>query len=250
MNRGLFSILLAFVLLGCKSEPVPQRPQSRAHDELVTVDPATSGSISGTVSFRGPARPWPALDMSADPACPTGPLIPDVVVVDRGRLANVFIYIKDGLPPGRFAVPATPVVLDQKGCRYVPHVVGVMAGQKMEFLNSDATEHNIHPMTRNNPEWNESERPRGPSIVNTFPVPELMIPVECNQHPWMRAYINVVAHPYYAVSSKDGNYEIRNLPPGEYTLAAIQEKFGEQIVRVKVWPKESAQADFTFHPRE
>lgn len=250
MIRAVITIFLAFAILGCKSEPAPQRPLSRSHEALITVDPATAGSISGTVSFQGPTRKWPALDMGADPGCPKDPQAADVVVIDQGKLANVFVYIKDGLPPGRFEVPAAPVVLDQKGCRYVPHVLGVMSGQKIEFRNSDPTEHNVHPLTKNNPEWNESQGPKGAAIVNTFPNPELMIAVQCNQHPWMRAYINVVAHPYYAVSAPDGTFAINNLPPGEYTLAAVHEKYGEQILRVKVGPKEGAKADFAFRPGE
>lgn len=217
---------------------------------MITVDPVTAGTISGTISFQGPAIKWPALDMTADPGCPKTPQPADAVLVDRGKLANVFVYIKDGLPQGRFPIPAEPVVVDQRGCRYVPHVVGVMAGQPLKFLNSDNAEHNIHPSPNGNPEWNESQNPGGAPIVKTFAKPEMMIAVHCNQHPWMWAYINVMTHPYYALSASDGTFTISNLPPGEYTLAAIHEKFGEQTVKVKVVPKGTANADFTFRPEE
>jgi hypothetical protein len=168
------------------------------------------------------------------------------VTVNKGRLGNVFIYVKDGLPQGRFTVPSEPVVLDQKGCRYIPHVLGIRAGQPLKILNSDTANHNVHDLPRNNPEWNQSQMPTDPPIIKNFSQAEIMIPVQCNQHPWMRAYVSVLAHPYFAVSGADGTFQIKNLPPGEYTLVAVHEKFGEQTTKVKVAPKESAKADFAF----
>ncbi len=247
MKKVPWSLLLVLALLGCKSsQPASQPSSSPLPAALVAVDPATVGAISGKVTFRGAAPKLPSLDMTADPGCPTKPQPSDAVVVNKGSLANVFVYVKDGLPQGRFAVPAEPVVLDQKGCRYIPHVLGVMTGQPLKILNTDTADHNVHDLPRNNPEWNESQMATDPPIMKTFANPELMIPLECNQHPWMRAYVSVLPHPYFAVSAADGAFQIKNLPPGEYTLVAVHEKFGEQTMKVKVAPKESAKADFSF----
>src|SRR5260370_20021749 len=190
----------------------------------------------------------PSLDMTQDPGCPPEAQPSEAVVVKSGKLANVFVYVKEGLPQGNFGVPSEPVVLDQKGCRYIPHVMGLMAGQPLKILNTDTADHNIHSMPSQNPQWNESQMPTDPPIIKTFARPEMMIPLQCNQHPWMRAYVNVMSHPYFVVSAADGSFQIKNLPPGEYTLVAVHEKLGEQTVKVRVRAKETARADFVFTP--
>jgi plastocyanin len=243
----LLSCLLVLALLGCKSsQPKPPQSSSPAQVATVTIDPATSGSIAGAITFKGAPPKMPALDMTQDPGCPPQPQTSDAVVVKNGKLANVFVYVKEGLPQGKFAVPSESVVLDQKGCRYIPHVMGVMAGQPLKILNTDTADHNIHDMPSNNPQWNESQMPTDPPIIKTFTQSEMMIALQCNQHPWMRAYVNVMSHPYFAVSAADGSFQIKNLPPGEYTLLAVHEKFGEQTMKVKVGAKQSAKADFSF----
>ncbi|HLJ28047.1 MAG TPA: carboxypeptidase regulatory-like domain-containing protein [Candidatus Angelobacter sp.] len=210
------------------------------------MDKSTLGSISGTISFKGLAPKLPALDMGQDPACPPDPQTADVVLVKNGKLANVFVYVKSGLGQASFAPPSEPVVLDQKGCRYAPHVLGLMVGQLLKVMNNDNAEHNIHPMPQHNDPWNESQMPRGQPIVKTFQHPEIMMPVQCNQHPWMMMYVNVLPHPFFAVSAGDGSFQIKDLPPGEYTLAAIHEKFGEQTLKITVAAKETASANFVF----
>jgi len=234
--------LLVFISAGCKSsEPKPatdQRP-------ITVVDPAKAGIISGTISFDGPQPKAVMLDMSQDPACPQGPQPADSARHGNGA-SNVFVYIKEGLGNARFGGPGTPQVLNQIGCRYVPHMMGVMVGQTLEIRNDDRAQHNVHPMPRANSEWNESQMPRGKPILRVFQKPEMMMPIQCNQHPWMKTWLNVMDHPYFAVTSEDGRYEIRNLPPGEYTMAAVTEKRSEQIVKIKVDAKRSARADFTF----
>jgi hypothetical protein len=187
------------------------------------------------------------LDMSQDPACPPGPQ-PSDSTRPTSAMPNIFVYIKEGLGTARFAVPGEPAVLNQVGCRYVPHVMGIMVGQPLEVRNDDRAQHNVHPMPRANNEWNESQMPHGKPIVRVFQRPEMMMPIQCNQHPWMKMYLNVMEHPYFAVTGADGRYEIRNLPPGEYTLAAVTEKLSEQTVKIKVEPKGAAKADFIFTP--
>jgi plastocyanin len=242
---ALLSLMLA---LGCnQSQPASQEQSAPPKAATITVDASTAGTITGVVTYVGMPQKMNSLDMSADPGCPPKPQPSEVVALKGGKLANVFVYVKEGLPQGAFAVPSDPVVLDQKGCRYNPRVLGIMAGQPLKVLNSDTADHNIHDMPSNNPPWNESQMPTDKPIVKTFAKPEMMIPVQCNQHPWMRAYINVMQHPYFAVSAPDGSYEIKNLPPGEYTLAAVHEKFGEQVImKLKVGPKQTVKAPFIF----
>ena len=244
-------ILLSLLLAGCnKSAPVAPQPGSTpVKAAAVVVDPATAGSISGVVSFKGAVPRFPALDMSADPGCPQKPQPSEAVLVKNGKLANVFVYVKAGLPAGPFTVPAEPVVLTQKSCRYSPRVMGVMVGQQFKVTNTDTADHNIHNMPHANPEWNESQMPTDPPIKKTFAKPEMQMVLQCNQHPWMRAYVNVMTHPYYAVSGEDGAFQIANLSPGDYTVVAVHEKFGEQTMQVKVGPKESAKTSFTFVPQ-
>jgi plastocyanin len=209
------------------------------------IDQATVGSVSGTVKFDGSAPKAQKIDMSQDPAC-KGTNEAENVVADKGDLANVFVYVKDGLGSRTFDVPKDPVVLDQSGCKYHPHVLGVMTGQTVQIKNDDPTTHNIHPTPKDNREWNESQPPQSAPIEKTFAREEIMLPVKCNQHPWMKMYINVVKSPFYAVTSPDGKYEIKGLPPGDYTIAFVHEKLGEQDQKVTVGPKESKTVDQSF----
>jgi plastocyanin len=158
----------------------------------------------------------------------------------------VFVYVKDGLGSRTFDVPKDPVVLDQSGCKYHPHVLGVMAGQTVQIKNDDPTTHNIHPTPKDNREWNESQPPQSAPIEKNFAREEIMLPVKCNQHPWMKMYINVVKSPFYAVTGPDGKYEIKGLPPGDYTIAFVHEKLGEQDQKVTVGPKEAKTVDQSF----
>lgn len=209
------------------------------------VDPATAAVVTGTVMFSG-AVPKPVeIDMSADPAC-KGQNASEQIVADNGKLENVFVYVKQGLGTGSVFAPQD-VVVRQKGCRYVPHVIGVMAGQTVRFENADEAMHNIHPMPRSNQEWNTAQPPRGNPLVRTFQNPELMIPVKCNQHPWMKMYVNVAANEFFAVTVRDGSFELKGLPPGTYTIAAVHETLGEQDQQVTVGPKETRTANFTFN---
>jgi plastocyanin len=246
LSAGLIALSLG-TLAGCnKSQPASEQPAATPKPATISVDAATAGTISGVVSLKGLPGAMKPLDMTADPGCPTGPQAAEVEIVKGGKLANVFVYVKEGLPQGNFAVPSEPVVLDQKGCRYIPHTLGIMAGQPLKITNTDTADHNIHDMPSKNPPFNESQMPTDQPITKKFATPEMMIPVQCNQHPWMRAYINVMTNPYFAVSAADGSFAIKDLPPGEYTIAAVHEKFGEQTMKVKVGPKENVKSAFTY----
>ena len=167
-------------------------------------------------------------------AHPSGASSEDVVVGPNGALGNVIVYISDGLGPASFDPPPTPATLEQKGCMYTPHVVAMQARQKLRVTNEDGTTHNIHPIPQNNREWNKSQPPGMQPLEETFPREEIAIPIKCNIHPWMKSYLAVFKHPYFAVTSKDGSFDIHNLPPGNYTLMAWHEKFGTQVKKITV----------------
>jgi plastocyanin len=193
--------------------------------------------------------------MGMDPGCTIANAEPNFsqqYVVTKGRLTNVYIYIKEGLEGKNFAVSSDPVVLNQKGCRYDPHVLALMAGQTLRVLNDDPTMHNVHaqPNAPGNQQWNMSQMPRGAPIETTFHNPEVMMPFKCNQHPWMKAYVNVAANPFYAVSDAQGGFEIKGLPPGEYTVAAVHEALGEQTQKITVGATESKNIDFTYRAQQ
>lgn len=235
---------------GCKkaasnaAAPAPAGP-------LTQIDPATAGTIEGVVHLAGKAPERIEIDMAQDPACamsPYGKNLTEGILEHKGGLANVYVYVKDGLGNKVYAAPNEPAVLDQKGCRYVPHVLAVMAGQPVEFRNSDPTMHNVHmqPTVGGNNQFDISQPPNGGTMQHRFARPELMIPVRCNNHPWMQAFLNIAPNPFFAVSSEDGHFIIRGVPPGTYTLVAVQEQLGQQQATVTVPAHANANADFTF----
>ena len=241
--------LLLWVGCGKKetAEEQPAAPSPAAAPAATPIDPATAATVSGTVKFEGVAPKPAKIDMSQDPNCQGGNVAENVVVND-GRLQNVFIYIKDGLGNRTFDAPKDTVTLSQSGCRYHPHVLGVMAGQTIKIVNDDPTTHNIHPTPKDNREWNESQAPKAAALEKSFAREEVMLPVKCNQHPWMRMFVNVVKNPFYAVTGPDGKFEIKGLPPGDYTLAFVHEKLGEQDQKLTLAAKDAKTVDATFKP--
>jgi plastocyanin len=228
-----------------QSTNTPAAAPAASAPAATPIDPATVATVSGTVKLDGAAPKAPKIDMSQDPAC-KGDNMAETIVASGGDLANVFVYVKDGLGDRAFDVPKDAVVIDQKGCQYHPHVLGAMAGQNIEIKNDDMTTHNIHPTPASNREWNESQPPSSAPLEKNFAREEIMLPVRCNQHPWMKMYINVVKSPFYAVTDKDGKYEIKGLPPGDYTIAFVHEKLGEQTQKITVAAKDSKTVDQTY----
>ena len=216
------------------------------------------GTITGTVAFAGAAPEAKKIDTSADPQCTakSANLMSEEWAVKDGKLGNTFVYIKEGtLADGKkigdvaWAAPSSPVVLDQDGCHYKPHVFGVVTKQAISIKNSDPTTHNVHFTPKNNPDWNQSQPNGAPNLEHKLNVAEAMVPVKCNQHPWMKAYIGVLKHPFFAVSAENGSYTIANVPPGTYTVVAWHEGPGagtEKTMQVTVPAKGAGTADFSF----
>jgi hypothetical protein len=215
-----------------------------------SVDPSTAGSISGTVTLDGAPPVSKPIDMSASPACVQAnpsPVVPPIVVTgENGALANVVVYVKDGLGHYRFDTPPETAVLEQKNCMYVPHVVALMTDQPLEIQNNDPTMHNVHPMPKHNRQWSTSQPAGSAALKSSFARPEFAMPVLCNVHPWMRAVVFVFDHPYFAVTSTTGTFELKNLPPGTYRIEAWQEAYRAQDQTVTIGPKESKAISFTF----
>ncbi len=211
------------------------------------VDPATAGSVAGKISFMGTPPAAETISMSSDPRCVNaGAKTETVIVSGDGSVQNVFVYVKDGLGTLKFPVPATPVVLDQKGCQYRPHVFGVQVGQPIEILNSDATLHNIHAWPEANQEFNKGQALQGMKDTHIFSAREVMVPFRCDVHRWMNSFVGVVDHPFFAVTGADGAFELKGLPPGTYTIEAWHEKFGTRTASVTIGPKESKDVALTF----
>jgi len=238
----------AILALGACSGNQSSAPEQPA--PTATVDPTTAGSVTGTVTLDGtPPTPRPII-MTAGPECAklhSSPLTyPEVVTGDHGGLANVVVYVKSGLGNYRYDLPSAPAALDQVGCMYQPHVLGMMARQKLDIKNTDPIVHNVHPVPHHNRAWNESQPVGGAAIETEFDNPDFAIPVLCNLHPWMRGYVFVFSHPYFDVTTTAGTFDLKNLPPGTYTIEAWQEKYGTQDQTVTIAPKESKAISFRF----
>ncbi len=244
---------LASGLAGCSKSKQSAEATSAAAQAPVyfKVDASTAGSVSGSIRYSGPRPKTAVVDMSNEPACVsanTGKVYDDSIVVGaRDGLGDAFVYIETGLEGKTFAPAQSAAIIDQKGCWFHPHVLGAQTGQSLEIVNSDPVTHNIHPMPQVNREWNHSQGPGDAPMNHKFTRAEVMIPVKCNIHGWMHAYVGVLDHPYFAVTKDDGKFEIGNLPPGTYTLAVWTQTLGTQQQTITIAPGGSAKADFSFH---
>ena len=255
--RILAATALLCALCGCKPDAAVRKGESlesanSAHPgapPAAPVNPAQAGNITGAAQLKGTPPARIAIDMSMDPACSlAGENLTEQYIVNKGGLANVFVYIKSGLPEASAPAAAQPVRIDQHGCRFVPHVAAVEQGGSVEFTNSDPTMHNVHimPTAVGNASVDVSQGPGAQPQVRQFNKPEVMLPVRCNNHPWMNALLNVAPNQYFAVTAADGTFTLKGLPPGTYTLAAVHEKLGEQDLQVTVPAHGTATAAFSF----
>jgi plastocyanin len=261
----LLSLLMVVALVSCggKKDEEAEEEGEDAEETTVTktaVDMANGAVINGTITIDGAAPAAKAIKMDADPVCKSAhstPQMDDFWVVDaNGGVANAFVYVKDGLGGKEFEPLAQEVTLDQRGCVYIPRVAGVTVGASVKFTNSDQTLHNIHSFAEKNGQFNEGQ-PAGaaPAVKkDEFSKPEIMIPVKCDVHGWMKSYVGVLSHPFFAVTGPDGKFEIKGLPAGEYTLAVWHESSKgtpagvTSEMKITVAAKETKTADMKVKP--
>jgi plastocyanin len=240
-------VLAAIVLAACSNSPTPPS----AADPISAPDPATVGTVSGRIIVNGSVPPADMIRLDADPKCAAmaddGQRPAEYVVMGEGNtLQNVFIYVKDGLPPRLYPVPTTPVVLDQQQCRYVPRVLGLQVGQQLTIRNSDALLHNVRSEGAINEPFDIGTPIQGMEVQRTFVTREVMVPFKCNVHAWMNAYVGVLEHPFFAVSDETGRFSIGQLPPGTYTLETWHERFGTQTQEVTVAAQQTTDLTFSY----
>jgi hypothetical protein len=221
---------------------------------FVASSATVAGSISGKINFKGTKPAASMIKMSADPKCVKmhsgKDVASEMVVVNANNtLRNVFVYVKKGLEGKSFPKPTEKILLDQKGCMYIPHVFGVMPNQQIEIKNSDPTLHNIHALSKNSPQFNIAQPKQGMKMVKSFAKVELPVKIKCEVHNWMATYACVVDNPFYAVSDDKGSFTIKNLPAGEYELEAWHEKYGTTTMKISVGASDTKTADFTFEAK-
>lgn len=252
VQRGIALPILLALATGCGgSEDAGSSGDTGGTSDEPTaspVDASTAGHISGMVTFSGMAPEMDAIDMSDEPVCAakhaSTPMMRSVVVGEGGGLANVFVYVKEGLDGLEFPTPAG-AVLDQNGCVYSPHVMGIQVGQDLIIRNSDGLLHNIKASPTENRPFNTSQ-PVNMETTRSFSTAEVMVPVQCDVHGWMTAYIAVLDHPYHSVSSDAGAFSLETLPPGEYVIEAWHESYGTLTQTVTVTTGETTEITFEF----
>jgi hypothetical protein len=253
---ALCGLSVAGLLVGSRAcshaspEDVPRTPASpgrRAEPGKVG-----SGSIAGTVLYRGPPLAWPRPAGLATAGC-EGRRPQEALQLVGNRVAAAFVFIREGLPAGDYPVPEAPLILDQRGCEFSPRVFGIREGQPLEMVNDDPTLHNVHAlgegggfMSHGANAFNVAMPVQHGRVRRRFDAPQTMVTVVCDVHPWMRAYAGVVAHPFFAVSAADGSYRISGLPPGRFVVEAWQERLGRTSAEVVISAGESAALDLSY----
>ena len=239
-------VLALLLLAACAGGPDPCA-QKRTP---TPIDAATTGTVTGRVRFDGtpPATKAPGMTSDCAGLHHGTPVTPEDVVVHDGAVENAFVYVKDGLGDRVFAVPDAVVTVDQTGCVYRPHVVGVQVCQPLEFVNGDPLLHNVHGTPRRSASWNFSMGVQGSKRTTRLAQPEVMVEVRCDVHPWMQAYIGVLDHPFFAVTGADGRFAMRGLPAGDYVVASWHERFGTREEHVTLAPGGTQDISLAYAP--
>ena len=243
LTRGIGVLLLT--LPACSPPSTPKPPRIPTPLDLSIVK-----TVSGQVRFKGAVPDQTTLQLGGWSACaaqyPAGlPQAADLLVYD-GKLQNALVYIKAGLGDRVFAVPTEPVTSDQTGCLFLPRIMAVRVDQPLRFLNSDPTAHNVHGLPQQAQPWNFSLGMKGASRTISIETPENIIPIKCDIHGWMRAYVGVFDHPYFALTDTDGSFSLPDIPPGSYAIEAWHERLGTQEQQVTLGEKGQPELVFTF----
>lgn len=241
----VLAALVVFTFACAKKETAPKaeaKPETKNY--LPPVPQTEAATVSGRIVFAGDAPKPQPIQTSADCAIHGGQARSEELVVGSGGgLANAFVYVKNF--EGAMA-PPKPLVLDQQGCQYKPRVIGVQVGQFIYIKNSDATFHNVHAVAKANENFNFGQPQQGQVNAKSFTAPEVMVKLKCDVHPWMRSYIGVLEHPFFAVSGADGSFAIEGLPAGEWEVEAWHETLGTRTARVTVGKGEKKEVSLTF----
>ena len=235
--------LLALAVVGCTSggDEAPERGPA------TPIDPATTGAVRGVVTFAGTPPEQTKLRIAGDATCAAahdGPVPAGDVLVADGKVENAFVYVKSGLESFVFELPKEPVTIDQRGCLYDPHVLGAQTGQEIRFLNSDATLHNVHTSPKNSRGSNFGMSRAGTERSIRIAKPEVMVLVKCDVHPWMKAFIGVLDHPFFAKSAADGSFSLEGIPAGEYVVGVWHERLGTKEAKITIAAGETVEAVF------
>jgi len=240
---------------GCGSSAPPPSPSPVSNAPLYQKELGT-GRIAGVVKFEGAAPARKVLDIGGDPRCTAmhaDAMLSEALIVNDSRLQNVIVYIKSGWERWSYKAAESEVVIDQKGCRYAPHVATVQLGQTLAFTNSDDLSHNVHGVPKLNPKFNFGQDESYRRSTYVFTKPEVGVRVQCDVHKWMSAFVGAFAHPFHAVTNEKGEFSIEGLLPGDYELEAWHEGniaparvSGPHTLKIIVKDKETAAADFTF----
>lgn len=247
---ALTIVTLTVFVMGCGGGSESENGgEDASPSNQATAEPAGTATISGAVNFEGSAPERTPLDVNREcmEISEEPPLSENVVVNENGTLRWVFVYVKEGLGDQTFSASQEPVVLDQEGCMYTPHMFGVQAGQPIQIRNSDPFQHNIHALPEQNRPFNFSQPMEGMESERTFQEPEVMVRIKCDVHGWMEAWAGVVSHPYHSTTGEQGAFSLDNLPAGEYVVEAWHEEYGTQTQTITVGDGETVTADFTFN---
>ena len=244
-------------LSGCGAKPEPRQEISQAPrvkedkptSSASVIDPQTAATITGTIFFKGSPPVRAPIRMEGNPECKgihSATALAEDLIVQEGRLQNAFVYVKEGLEGYTFQPPNASVKIDQSHCIFVPHVTGVQVGQPLVLVNSDPTLHNVHATPKHSVAWNLGFPSQGMERTKKILQPEVMVPIKCDVHPWMQAYVGVLAHPFFAVTGADGRFELKGLPPGTYVIEVWHEKLGTQTQTISLGPAEKKEMSFAF----